>query len=52
MDKKIILIFIFLFLTLLLWFQYFKIESNIVVLLSIILILLINKLLIQKEYFI
>jgi len=52
MNSHIILTFILLFLIILLWFHYFKIQSNIVVLLSIINILLINKLIVQKEYFI
>jgi len=51
MDTRLIFVFILLFLMLLLWFQYNKLESNIIVLLSMILILLINKLLIQKDYF-
>ena len=51
MEPRVIFVFILLFLVILLWFQYNKLESNIVILLSIILILLINKLLIQKDYF-
>ena len=52
MDNKLLLIFILLFLSFLLLFYYLKLKSNIIMLLSIIVVLCINKLIIQKEYFI
>ena len=48
MDTKILLIFILLFLVFLLFFYYIKLESNIVLLLGIIIVLCINKLIVQK----
>ena len=52
MDNKLLLVFILLFLSFLLLFYYLKLKSNIIMLLSIIIVLCINKLIVQKEYFI
>ena len=51
MDNKLLLIFILLFLSFLLLFYYLKLKSNIIMLLSIIVVLCINKLIVQKDYF-
>ena len=51
MDNKLLLIFILLFLSFLLLFYYLKLKTNIIMLLSIIIVLCINKLIVQKEYF-
>jgi hypothetical protein len=51
MDTKLLLTFILLFLSFLLLFYYLKLKTNIVILLSIIVVLCINKLIVQKEYF-
>ena len=51
MDNKLLLIFILLFLSFLLLFYYLKLKTNVIMLLSIIIVLCINKLIVQKEYF-
>lgn len=51
MNSKLLLVFILIFLVLLFLFQYLKQDSNIIVLLSVIIILCVNKLIMQKEYF-
>jgi len=51
MDNKLLLVFILLFLSFLLLFYYLKLKTNVIMLLSIIIVLCINKLIVQKEYF-
>ena len=51
MDNKLLLVFILLFLSFLLLFYYLKLKTNLIMLLSIIIVLCINKLIVQKEYF-
>ena len=51
MYTKILLLFILLFLVFLLLFYYLKLKTNIIFLLSIIIVLCINKLIIQTEFF-
>ena len=51
MDNKLLLIFILLFLSFLLLFYYIKLKTNIIMFLSIIIVLCVNKLIIQKEYY-
>ena len=51
MDNKLLLIFILLFLSFLLLFYYLKLKTNIIMFLSIIIVLCVNKLIIQKEYY-
>jgi len=51
MYTKLLLLFILLFLVFLLLFYYLKLKTNIIFLLSIIIVLCINKLIIQTEFF-
>ena len=51
MNNKLVLFLLLIFLILLLLFLYLNIKSNIIILLGVIIILLINDLIVNKEHF-
>ena len=51
MNNKLLLVFILLFLVFLLIFYYLKLKTNLILLLSVIIVLCINNLILQTEYF-
>ena len=51
MNSKFIFVFLFIFLAILVTMYYFNLNSSLTCLLTVIIILLLHKLIVQKEYF-